>query len=217
VSAAAGTESRIAVPIVLDSLGNESSISFSLSFNPAIVGDPVVSLGSGAPAGLYLEINSDNLAQGRLGIRVGSITDYSAGTRNIVMAAFTVSGNPIGSHMLEFGSVPTAQGVSSATGESLPTTFTPGVIAIGTADGAAVTGRIVTPDGRGIRNVAIIATDTNGIRRMATTSSFGYYSFPYVTLGRTFTFSVQSKRYRFTPRVIQIADSLADFDFVGQE
>jgi hypothetical protein len=29
--------------------------------------------------------------------------------------------------------------------------------------------------------------------------------------------SVESRRYRFAPRIIQVIDTLTDFDFVGQE
>ena len=54
-------------------------------------------------------------------------------------------------------------------------------------------------------------------RRLATTSSFGHYRFADIESGGTYAIGVKSTRYRFTPRVIQIVDTLTDFNFVGLE
>jgi hypothetical protein len=86
-----------------------------------------------------------------------------------------------------------------------------------TAAGVEVSGRVTTPDGRGLRNAIVSMVDSQGIVRTATTSSFGYYSFEEVEVGQSFVVSVNSRRYRFAPRVIQVFDTLADVDFVGQE
>ena len=86
-----------------------------------------------------------------------------------------------------------------------------------TAAGVEVSGRVVTPDGRGLRNAQVIITDSNGLRRTATTSSFGYYKFEDVEVGSTFVVGVTAKRYRFAQRVVQVFDTLTDVDFVGQE
>lgn len=85
-----------------------------------------------------------------------------------------------------------------------PTTFT-------------VTGRVLTPDGRGVRSAVVIMTDSAGVRRTATTSSFGVYSFTGITPGEMMTFSVVSRRYRFAPRVVTVSSNMNDFDFLGQE
>ena len=207
------------VQIQLDSQGNESSTSFSFSFNPAVLTNPVVTLGSGVPAGSNLGTNTNNAAQGQIGVLVDSTNTYTAGTRNIVTVTFTVPANaPIGLYPVTFGDVPTSRSVSSAQGALLTTTYTNGQVQVGsTAAGVDVSGRVVTPDGRGIRNASVIITDAAGARRSATTSSFGYYRFEAVESGRTYTIGVNSKQYRFTPRVIQVVDTLADFDFVGQQ
>ena len=60
-----------------------------------------------------------------------------------------------------------------------------------------VSGRVLTPDGRGLRNVRVSITDPSGSIRTATTSSFGYYSFAGVLVGGPYTLAVLSKRYHF--------------------
>ena len=43
--------------------------------------------------------------------------------------------------------------------------------------GVRITGRVTTPDGRGIRNATATIVDRNGILRTVATSAFGYYTF----------------------------------------
>jgi hypothetical protein len=100
--------------------------------------------------------------------------------------------------------VPTPTPTITPTPTPTPTTFN-------------VTGRVLTPDGRGVRNVVVITTDSVGVRRTATTSSFGVYLFSGITPGETLTFSVASRRYRFSPRTVTVTGNLNDFDFLGQE
>ena len=56
-----------------------------------------------------------------------------------------------------------------------------------------------------------------GIRRTATTSSFGIYSFDMVMTGQTYTMTVGSKRYRFAPQFVPVQGSLTNIDFMGLE
>jgi hypothetical protein len=86
-----------------------------------------------------------------------------------------------------------------------------------TAAGVEVSGRVLTPDGRGLRNATVTMTDVNGVTRTAVTSSFGYYRFEGVPVGDTFVMTVNSRLYRFTPRLVNVKDTLTDVDFVGLE
>ncbi len=80
-----------------------------------------------------------------------------------------------------------------------------------------VSGRVLTPDGRGLRNAVVSLIDSLGVRRTATTSSFGLYSFASVRAGDIYIITVTSKRYRFTPRIMPINSSIANLDFFGLE
>ncbi len=102
-------------------------------------------------------------------------------------------------------------------------TFTGGVfvaappIAVPSAAAVSVSGRVLTPDGRGLRNAVVTLNDQKGIARQVTTSSFGYYRFNEVQTGETYIISVKSKLYRFAPRLVTVSDALTDVDFIGLE
>ncbi len=86
------------------------------------------------------------------------------------------------------------------------------------AAGVSISGRVMTANGRGIRNVWITLTDSSGNVRTAVTSSFGYFSFDDVSAGETYIISAFAKRYRFNQptRVLSVNDGLADVDFTAQ-
>jgi uncharacterized protein YjiK len=210
---------NVTASIVLDSLGNEASASFSLNYNPAIFTNPAVALGNGVPAGTNLGTNLSQAAQGRIGVLVDSTNAYTAGTRQVITVTFSVPANAtIGTYPMAFGNTPTAQSVSSPQGALLPTTYTSGNIQVGsTAADVPISGRILTPDGRGLRNAQVWMIDPAGVTRTATTSSFGHYRFENVESGSTLVIGVNSKRYRFLTRILQVVDSIENMDFVAME
>ena len=85
------------------------------------------------------------------------------------------------------------------------------------ASGVTVSGRVVTPSGLGLRNAIVALTDSQGVRRIATTSSFGFYSFADVATGQTYIIGVSSKRYRFAARSLLINGDMTNVDFTGLE
>lgn len=97
--------------------------------------------------------------------------------------------------------------------------LSPFVAALGPAAAPtfSITGRVLTPDGRGVRNAVVSLIDSQGVRRTAATSSFGVYSFDTVRPGENYTMVIASKRYRFTPRNIVITDNASNVDFFGLE
>lgn len=80
-----------------------------------------------------------------------------------------------------------------------------------------ISGRVTTPTGLGLRNAVVSLIDSQGVRRIATTSSFGIYSFDTVGTGQNYTLTVGSKRYRFAPQFVLVQGSLANVDFIGLE
>ena len=89
--------------------------------------------------------------------------------------------------------------------------------AVSTSPVVVVSGKVLTPDGRGLKNANVSITDSSGLRRTVTTNSFGLYRFDEVKTGGTYTIGVSSKRYRFASRSLQVLDTLSNVDFVGQE
>jgi len=210
---------QVTVSFELLALGDESSASFSVLTNPAILSNPVVTLGTGVPAGTNLGTNLNDAANGRVGILVDSTNTYAAGTRQMITIRYNVAANaPIGLTPVTFGSVPTSQSVSNALGALLPTTYQAGNVQIGsTAAGVIVSGRVLTPDGRGVRNATVTIISPDGTRRTVTTGSFGFFQFVDVESGQSYVIAPSAKRYRFSPRVVQVVDTLSDLDFIGLE
>ncbi len=81
----------------------------------------------------------------------------------------------------------------------------------------SITGRVTSPGGQPIRNARVVLTDSAGAQTVATTSSFGVYTFSNVLGGAAYTAGVLSKRYRFAPRTLTPNGNLSDIDFVGLE
>ncbi len=83
-----------------------------------------------------------------------------------------------------------------------------------TAAGVFISGRVLTSDGRGLRNATVTLTDSQGMTLRTLSSSFGYYSFNDVPAGETYIIGVASKRFQFTSRVIFAFTDLTETDFV---
>ncbi len=80
-----------------------------------------------------------------------------------------------------------------------------------------VSGKVSTPSGLSLRNAVVSLIDSQNVRRTATTSSFGLYSFNNVQAGETYIMSVASKRFRFASQILQFNASVSNMDFIGLE
>ncbi len=85
-----------------------------------------------------------------------------------------------------------------------------------TAASADVSGRVVNTFGRSIPRAAVRFTDQSGNTRFTFTNPFGYYRFIGLEVGQTYTFTVENKRYRFTPQVVNLNENLEGLNFVAQ-
>lgn len=81
-----------------------------------------------------------------------------------------------------------------------------------TAASVSISGRILTTDGRGLRNAVISLTDHFGATRTTLSSSFGYYRFDDIEAGQTVILTVRSKLYQFAPQVVSVSDNITGLD-----
>ena len=81
----------------------------------------------------------------------------------------------------------------------------------------SVGGRVMTASGRGIRNVVIRLTDSEGNLRTAISNSFGYYRFNDVAAGATYILTATGKRFSFSQpsQVLNINDETDGVNFIG--
>lgn len=90
-------------------------------------------------------------------------------------------------------------------------------ITIVTAAEVVAGGRILTANGKGIRNVKVIVTFPSGETRTTVSGAGGFYQFPNVPAGDTCIFSVLAKHYVFSQptQIRNINDDTPDIDFTA--
>ena len=216
-SANASNGARVTIPVEMDSKGDEVAASFTLNFDPAKLQNPSITLGDGATTDTTLTTNTTEAANGCITVLVDG---NSALAKRLINVSFDVVRTaPSGDTRVSFANDPTPSVISNAGGDKLAAGYESGTITISgpNTSGFNVAGRILTPDGRGLRNARVTLVDQSGMARTVTTSSFGYYSFDGVASGGIYTIGVLSKQYRFASRSVQVTDNLSGVDFVGQE
>jgi hypothetical protein len=87
-----------------------------------------------------------------------------------------------------------------------------------TAAQVSISGRVQTPDGVGLRNARVLITDSQGMVRTVTTSSFGVFTADGLAANQTYILTVASKRYRFAPKQLTVGSTdVTNADFIGLE
>lgn len=130
-SAAPGT-SGLAVPIELLAQGDENALGFTLTFDPALLSSPQVSLGADA-AGAQLQAVTTQTAQGRIGIGLALAAGqkFAAGTRQFAVVTFNLAATAAaGTTTLDFGDQPLAREVSDASAVAIPAAYTAGSVTV---------------------------------------------------------------------------------------
>jgi subtilisin-like proprotein convertase family protein len=85
-----------------------------------------------------------------------------------------------------------------------------------TAAAVTVSGRVLTPEGRGLSRAVVTMMGADGTVRLSMSSAFGYFRFFDVPVGETYILSVRSKRYTFEPQVHNVMDEITDISFVAE-
>lgn len=153
VNASGSPGGTATVSVELLAQGDENALGFSLNFDPAVLSNPQVALGSAASGG-QLQVNSAQAAQGRLGIAVAMPTNqtFAAGTRQVVTITFNVAaGAAAGATPITFSNQPIAGEVVNTSAATLPATFTGGTFTVVTGLESDVAPR---PNGNGNLSIA---------------------------------------------------------------
>jgi hypothetical protein len=83
------------------------------------------------------------------------------------------------------------------------------------SDETSITGRLLTAMGQGVPNTRITLTDTTGASRTVLSNGFGSYEFGNVRMGETYTISVVSRMYTFTPVTVSVSENLGKVDIIA--
>ena len=222
-------EQSVTVNIRVDAIGNEAAYRFKVSFNSAILIIPATGGTANGTAGGLSVCNRD--IPGEYTCVIDSypqldpphpqgssdqIGEIAAGdNQQLMRVRFNIAANaPSGPTPLTLTEV---RASTDAPGGNIdpPPTATNGIITVvgPAAASVAVSGRVFTPRGRGLKNARVLLTDSNGNSRSALTSTFGHYRFDNVESGQTVIVSVSSRRYQFAPQVVTVTDQITGLDF----
>ncbi|HEV7643971.1 MAG TPA: hypothetical protein VGO50_08535 [Pyrinomonadaceae bacterium] len=80
-----------------------------------------------------------------------------------------------------------------------------------------VAGRLMSVGGNPISNVVVVMQDEDLNTRFVLSNGFGYYNFTNVPVGATYTISLSSKRFSFSPesQTVGVTDAVLNIDFLG--
>jgi PKD repeat protein len=136
---------------------------------------------------------------------------------NVVGTANTVTGTTT----LEFTVRSGANPVPNFEGEggTIPVAVTNGLFTVASAAPIAsvtVAGRVLTADGRGLRNAQIRLTAADGSSKTVMSGAFGYYRFANVQAGQSVTIQVISKRFGFQPQSVTVSGDISGLNFIAQ-
>jgi len=186
------------------SIIGSGTASFSVNAGTA---EPIIRAASGS-AGVQVTVNDILLYGNQPGVPNGSTVILNAGT-------YTTADN--------FAGAPPANGsfatfLAGISGGAFVRCSSNGV-AVPTAATVSVSGRVITPQGRGIRNVVITMTNSQGNIRTATTTSFGYYRFGDVEAGEMYIFAARGKRFSFgqNSQVHSIMEDTNNINFIAND
>jgi hypothetical protein len=221
VSTNANLGGEAIVSIEFESLGDEVAMGFSVNFDPSKLNTPVITLGSGAPSGTAITINQNQVASGRIGFLLDSMSAFAASppARQAVSIKFTVAPDaPALATLVSLGNLPSPRSTSNFLGELLATSYEDGYLTIGTSGPASLelSGRVVTSAGIGLRNALVLITDLNDNSQLVPTGSMGYYTFTNLVPGK-YAVTVRSRLYRFNPVTVQVNSSVSNLDFLGMQ
>lgn len=154
-------------------------------------------------------ITPDASIAGRLTIS-GFGTQALAGQGTLMFLRFNVVGTASSTTNLTFDSFGFNEGDPAAkTTRGAFTVLGP------TMGGVLLSGRVLTPQGRGLQNAQINLTDQNGETRFALSGQFGFYRFADLPAGQTVVISISSKRYQFIPQIVNLTEDLNNLNFTA--
>lgn len=80
---------------------------------------------------------------------------------------------------------------------------------------AEISGRLITGMGQGISNARVTLSDSIGEHRSTVSNGFGIYRFTGLQLGQTYTISVASRQWTFTPLTVSVTGQMQSVDVIA--
>ncbi len=210
--------STVSVTLQVDAVGDESVYGFSLNYDTTKLTLQSITNGA-ATSGAVVGTNTNNPGEIGFSVNYGNATIQAGNNQTFFTIQFKVAANaPSGATTVFFDDTPTVREVSNTSAQPVPTTFADSTVTIsGTTAAVAVSGRVMTATGRGIRNVQITLTDSEGNIRTAKTTAFGYYRFADIAAGQTYIINAKTKRFTFSQPILVVnaGQDLTEINFTA--
>lgn len=205
-----GTE--VTVPFRIDNLGGRSlnSYQFSVAYDPAVIApaDESANVDGTLSGNLNAVYNTPTPGLLRVGV-YGAFPTQGDGV--YVNLKFRVIGNNGSSSPLNISGFRFNHGTDEVTSVN-------GRITVGAmAPDATLQGRVTALGGRGVTGARVIVTSGSGTTRNMFTTRNGFFSFGGLAIGETYTVTIQSRRFVFTPRAVTMNDSVTNVDFIAEQ
>jgi hypothetical protein len=224
-NASASAGQQVVVNVLVDAMGDESAYGFRVSYNQTILTNPVTAIGTAGGARLcntatagQINCSINNFPDNNPSSSTDQIGEIHTGdNQQLLRITFTIAANaPGGMTPITLSNV----NASDDAANNLSITSQNGSVTVlgPTAATVSVSGRVVTAEGRGIRNARLTLTDAKGLTRTAQTVTFGYFRFDQIEAGQVYILEVASKRFVFanSRRVISVQEDVSELDFVAE-
>src|SRR5690606_2319342 len=78
----------------------------------------------------------------------------------------------------------------------------------------SISGRVLTAEGRGVRNAIVTLVNSQGVRVAVRTGTYGTFEFNDVEAGQSYTLMAEARGSRFSPKMIDVSDNIAELNFI---
>jgi hypothetical protein len=203
--------SNVAIPLRIENMGGAgiTAYQFDVEYDPAVITPAAVAASVSGTIGQGLSVVSNAPTPGLLKVVVYGALPVS-GEGVYVNLQFSTIGGMGSTTPLNIGQFRLNDGTA-------PVYTINGSVTVGRSDDNALRGRVMTPTGAGLANARVIATSSTGERFAVLAGSLGYFEFGGLTVNETYTISVESKRYSFTPRTVSLTANLAGIDMIADQ
>ena len=210
LTAAAGSE--VTIPFRVDNLAGRAvgAYQFDVEYDPAVVSPAAIAADLAGTLGSNLSVVFNAPEPGRLKVAVyGAFPATGDGV--YVNLRFNVLGGAGSATPLNISNVVINDG-------SQPVFAASGSLSVtASANNGTIRGRLLSATGQPVGNARVTLTSTTGSLRTAVTNPFGLFELGNLSVGETYTVTVESKRYTFTPRTVSMTDGIVDLDMIADQ
>lgn len=205
-------DNDVLIPVAIQGAANKGIISyeFDLRYDPSVIQPQANAIGVTGTISSGFSAVANAESPGILRVAVFGTMPLD-GSGVLVNLRFTAVGQPGAVSPLMWERIMLNEGEPRAIA-------TDGHVELSAApDQAEISGRLLSAFGAGVPNARVTLTDSTGQSRSMISNGFGVFRFGGLQVGQTYTITVASRRFVFTPLTVSVVDQLANIDMIAEE